>query len=98
MENEKFGWIKASDRPEAGTRIILAIPSLDGTYWIYEFGGYFLKGDVYHSTDKEIQVKNDGYYIFSRKYKELLRVTEVKYYSYIAKPSDIRNELIIVDQ
>ena len=50
------------------------------------------------STDKEIQVKNDGYYIFSRKYKELLRVTEVKYYSYIAKPSDIRNELIIVDQ
>ena len=49
-------------------------------------------------TDKEIQVKNDGYYIFSRKYKELLRVTEVKYYSYIAKPSDIRNELIIVDQ
>ena len=51
-----------------------------------------------HSTDKEIQVKNDGYYIFSRKYKELLRVTAVKYYSYIAKPSDIRNELIIVDQ
>ncbi len=98
MENEKFGWIKASDRPEAGTRLILAIPSLDGSYWIYEFGEYFLKGDVYHSPDKEITLKDDGYYIFSRKYRIPLRVTEVKYYSYIAKPSDIRDELIIVDQ
>ncbi len=96
MENEKFGWIKASDRPEAGTRIILAIPSLDGTCWIYEFGGYFLKGDVYHSTDKEITVKNDGYYMYSQRFNELLRLRDVKYYTYIKEPADIRDELVIV--
>lgn len=96
MDNERFRWIKASKRPSAGTAILLAMPALDGSEWVYEFGGYYLKGDVFHAVRKDITIKKDGYYMYSQRFNELLRLPDVKYYTYIKEPADIRDELVIV--
>lgn len=96
MDGPKFGWNKASIHPKPEVAVILAIPSLDGTCWIYEFGGYYLKGDVFHAVRKDITIKKDGYYMYSQRFNELLRLPDVKYYTYIKEPADIRDELVIV--
>ena len=99
MDTEKNGWNKATTPPMPKAAVLLAMPSLDGVAWVYEFGAYYRRGDIFKiNPGRKIIIKKNGYYTFSEKFDDIIRLTCVKYWTYLDEPADIKDELIIVKE
>ena len=95
MKNRYWNWVKDTTLPEKETEIMMAIPSLEGDAWVYILGCYYQKGAVFTIDGYETEVDKPGYYFYSARYRRLLPIETIKYWTYIETPAAIEDELII---